>query len=297
MLLIDGVRYELWAPTSEEELEGMVQEHAGDIFGPDCLYFGLKHKLKAKSGGAVPDGYAITFNPEQWWIVEIELSTHDVLHHIVPQVSKFLASVPVSGTKADLINVLWREINDDKIMLAKLRQQKGEDIHKWLSDLISQQPKLAVVIDEKVPALEDVKTALRIEPTVLEFCTFAREGVGLAVHAHSFDPLGPAAESHRPAEEPPLKAWSPDEFQQFWNSIKPDAQRVLKEIAKRPSGYPRDDLLKVLSLNGRTLAGFLSSVGHNMKVFEGVIRPMELDGETGAYKMPKEVAREIVKKP
>ena len=32
MLLIDGVKYELWTPSNEDELEQMVIEHAQDVW-------------------------------------------------------------------------------------------------------------------------------------------------------------------------------------------------------------------------------------------------------------------------
>jgi len=33
MLLIGGVKYKLYTPRDEDELEDMVREHAGEIFG------------------------------------------------------------------------------------------------------------------------------------------------------------------------------------------------------------------------------------------------------------------------
>ena len=50
MLLIDGVRYEEWAPTSEEKFEELVKEHAQEIFGEKSIYLDLKRKLKSKAG-------------------------------------------------------------------------------------------------------------------------------------------------------------------------------------------------------------------------------------------------------
>jgi len=189
MLLIDGVKYDLWTPTDEDALEKMVQEHAEKIFGPDCLYFDLKHKLKGNSVAAIPDGYAITFNPDQWWIIEVELSTHPVYEHIQNQVGRFIAALPNPNTRPEVTNALWREINADKIMLAKLQNSKGNEIYKWLSDLISQQPQLAIIIDKNAQGLDDAIAALKIQPELVEFVTYTRENVGLAAHGHRFEPL------------------------------------------------------------------------------------------------------------
>ena len=78
MLLIDGVRYELWTPSSEDEFEQVVKEHAQDIFGEQSIYLDRKQKLKSLSGvGSIPDGYVITLGDSpQWHIVEVELSSH-----------------------------------------------------------------------------------------------------------------------------------------------------------------------------------------------------------------------------
>jgi len=57
MLLIDDVKYDLWKPRIEDELEKMVKEHAQDIFGEHTVFFDLKKKLKTEAGiGSIPDG-------------------------------------------------------------------------------------------------------------------------------------------------------------------------------------------------------------------------------------------------
>ncbi len=38
MLLIDGVRYEEWTPSSEDQFEQVVKEHAQEIFGESSIY-------------------------------------------------------------------------------------------------------------------------------------------------------------------------------------------------------------------------------------------------------------------
>lgn len=189
MLLIDGVKYELWTPTDEDELESMVQEHATDIFGPDCIYFDLKHKLKGNSVAAIPDGYAITFNPDHWWIIEVELSTHPVYEHIQNQVGKFIAALPNPNTRPEVINAMWQEINANKTTIGNLQNKKGNEVYKWLFDLVTQPPQLAIIIEKKADGLDDAISALKIEPKIVEFATYTRENVGLAVHGHRFEPL------------------------------------------------------------------------------------------------------------
>jgi len=50
MLLIDGVKYELWTPPSEDELEQIIIEHAKDIFGENSIYLDKKQNELKKKG-------------------------------------------------------------------------------------------------------------------------------------------------------------------------------------------------------------------------------------------------------
>jgi hypothetical protein len=60
MLVIDGVRYQLWTPTDEEkDFHPLVRENAQAIFGENTIYFDIKTTLKSLAGiGTIPDAYA-----------------------------------------------------------------------------------------------------------------------------------------------------------------------------------------------------------------------------------------------
>lgn len=93
MLLIDGVRYRLKAPLDEEnEFHPMIKEHFKEIFGEQSLYFDVKYVLKSESGiGSIPDAYVISLSkPSEWYVVENELSSHQVYNHIVNQLARFI---------------------------------------------------------------------------------------------------------------------------------------------------------------------------------------------------------------
>ena len=45
MLLMDGVKYQEWTPSSEREFERIVSEHASEIFGENSIYIDRKLKL------------------------------------------------------------------------------------------------------------------------------------------------------------------------------------------------------------------------------------------------------------
>jgi len=80
--------------------------------------------------------------------------------------------------------------------------------------------------------------------------------------------------------------WLPNEIEDFFEQLQPEAQRVLEEIATDPEGYDRGALIAKLRVTGRGLAGRLSSVGHNIRrSYPMKPRPIELDEETEEYTM------------
>lgn len=191
-LLIDGVRYKLWTPKDEAALENIVKEHAKDIFGENSIYFDIKHKVKTKAGiGSIPDGYAIIFGDmPHWYIVEVELSSHPLFDHIVPQMTKFSAAINDLSTQRAIVDAMYSEIKSDAFKQALVQKQIGaREIHEFLSGLISSLPILVIVIEEKTKELEEVCSSLPLKTKVVEIKTFEREGVGLGVHAHLFEPL------------------------------------------------------------------------------------------------------------
>jgi len=160
MLIVDGVRYKLWTPKDEEkEFHPLVKDHYKEIFGEDSIYFDIKHKLVSKSGvAAVPDAYVITLSkPYEWYIVENELSSHPVYSHIVPQVSRFVDSIEELETQNDIRDVLDREVNEDKVLKALIEKKTGQDSFRFLTELVSKPPKIALIVDKITPEVEKSK--------------------------------------------------------------------------------------------------------------------------------------------
>jgi hypothetical protein len=86
-------------------------------------------------------------------------------------------------------------------------------------------------------------------------------------------------------------SWLPDEIEGFFNELQPEARRILREIATKPQGYDRDDLLKKLGISGKGMAGRLSSIGHNIRrSYPMKPSPIELNDETWEYTMLPEFA-------
>jgi len=199
MLLIDGVKYELWTPPTEDEFEQVVKEHTQEIFGEKSIYFDRKQKLKSLAGiGSIPDGYALILGDvPHWHIVEVELSSHPLDQHIVSQVSKFIIGIKNPYTQREIALAMYTlyteyaEVTRDGFLRLKVEQPiRANEIFKFLSDIISKQPTLTIIIEKDTEGLREAISTLRYpEIKVVEFQTFTREGIGLPVHAHLFEPL------------------------------------------------------------------------------------------------------------
>lgn len=193
MLLIDDVRYEEWVPQDEDEFEREVKKHTLDIFGEQSIYLDRKQKLKSLSGiGSIPDGYVIILGDiPHWHIVEVELSSHSLHDHIVPQVGRFISGISNPNIQRGIVNAIDEEIARDDFLRLRLRKAiEPTETYRFLSDLISKQPILTIIIEKKTEELTEALNTLRYpQIKVVEFQTFIREGVGLPVHAHLFGPM------------------------------------------------------------------------------------------------------------
>jgi len=193
MLLIDGVKYELWTPQKEvEEFHPHVKEHYREIFGANSLFIEGKRLESELGKGSIPDGFVLTLGEaSQWHIVEMELSTHQLYDHIVNQVGRFINGVKNTVTQRKIIEAIYHQIQENKQRKAEFEEAIGSgEIYKFLSDLISKSPVLTIIIEKRTKELDEALDILRYSPIkVVEFQTFIREGVGLEVHAHLFEPV------------------------------------------------------------------------------------------------------------
>jgi len=192
MLYVDGVKYKLWVPSKEEELENFVEKNANKIFGEDVLYLPLKTKLKSLSGiGSIPDGYAIGLaKPYKWFIIEIELSTHPVFSHIVPQLNKFIQGLREPSSRKKIIEAVYNEIKEEPITEAYVKEKIGSgELFRFLNSTIEKEPTLAVIIDQRTRELEEACDSIPIkEKLISEFRIYERVDAGIK-NAFLIEPL------------------------------------------------------------------------------------------------------------
>ena len=193
IVLIDGVRYRLVIPDNEAALEVAIKSNFQHIFGPDSFYFDIKSKIKSKAGVvSIPDGYVIFFTPKKarWAIIEVELASHSIYNHVIPQLSKFNSGIEDSSARRKLVDVLYDLFDDDEVLKAKLKQKiKSGEVHKFISDLVSENPLIVVAIDQRTEELDEALRHIGGEVQVVEFKTFRREGLSDNVNAFVFEPV------------------------------------------------------------------------------------------------------------
>jgi hypothetical protein len=189
LLLKDGVKYLPYEYASEEELAQMVFEHYKEIFSESAIFFGPQ-TMKTQIGiEARNDGIVLVPEQNRWYILEVELSKHPLYDHIIPQISRFSIAYEEAATRKRIVNTLYDAIRIDVFKTAAIQNQKIEDMHKMLTDLIDMQPIIAIIIDEKTPELDPICRKLPFQTKTAEFKTYERENIGIGVHIHEFQPL------------------------------------------------------------------------------------------------------------
>lgn len=192
IILIDGVKYILKNPDNEDDLEKIIEKNYKYIFGEESFYFNFKKKLKSKSGiGSIPDGYLIVFNSTpEWYILEVELASHPLYDHIIPQLTKFNRGIEGVSTKKSLIDMFYDEIKTNPILEARVKEKIGSgEVYKFISDLISDKPSIIIVINERPSELEEAIRDIRGDVKILEFKIFRREGISEEIDAYLFNPV------------------------------------------------------------------------------------------------------------
>lgn len=232
IVLIDGVRYRLITPESEAALEKAIQSNCEHIFGPDSFYFDKKRMIKSKAGiASIPDGYVIFFDPKpKWCILEIELASHPIYEHLIPQLTKFNRGIEEGSTRKKLVELFYETITADELLKARLKQKIGSgEIYKFLSDLTSDAPLIVVAIDQRTNELEEALRDIRGDVKVVEFKTFRREGISDDVNAFVFEPLstkviiGPGP--------------GPDKYSEFWEPIRREGLFKGKPVPIKDEGW------------------------------------------------------------
>jgi hypothetical protein len=180
---------------------------------------------------SIPDGFVVSFETRNWYIVEVELARHDPRTHVATQINDFTVYIDNKSTRHQLIDAFDKSIKDDKTLEAKVRNWLGEtEIHAFLSKVVFGDPKIIIVIDTKTDKL--VEATKVFKPLIVDFKVFEREGIGVNVHAVQFESILEQipASSYKEKE---IIAITPSEFISRFSDFQKEALRTIEEMVSK----------------------------------------------------------------
>jgi predicted transport protein len=180
----DGV-YHLYKYQNENDLERMVVEHAPEIFGKDTIYFDRKRKISSKGGfGTIPDGYVIDLKQNKLYLIEVELISHSLINHVLPQISKFKLALKNEDSIQKLVNLFYEELSESN----KIDKERLKTIvNNWGTIIIIDDVGDPMKEQGTNPLLEIVTLLSENgEVKAIPFQTYCKNGKLTDDHVHSF---------------------------------------------------------------------------------------------------------------
>ena len=190
IIIKDGIKYS--QPNfhnNESDFEKIVFSQHKHIFGENTLLF-TKQKIKTETGiGTIPDGFILDFEKDKWYIIEVEISNHDVYNHIVPQLTKFKSALSNQQTRKNLIKFFDSEIKADPYKNALLISHGKNEVFKIVSEIIDNEPELIIIIEQAYAELTNIFESLPFKTKINVFKVFTRDGSTSGDSIFQFAPI------------------------------------------------------------------------------------------------------------
>lgn len=154
---------------SEETLEGLLMA-VGDALFSGLRYFPFRPAIPSRWGTRHPDGALLAPGCSQWWVVEIELHSHDFERHVMPQLTGL-----ADGTYG------WQSF--EYLERAGLNPADYANLDVW-------EPSFLLIVDHLTPLFRTASTRSAFE--VLECATFRSPQNRYALGAKGFRPSIPS---------------------------------------------------------------------------------------------------------
>lgn len=145
----------------EEDFEQAVFNNHKIFFGKSTILINAKRKIETKSAtGAIPDGFLFDLsepnNPE-FYLIEVELATHDFYNHIFPQVTKFFAFFKNAKSQSELVEKIYAIVNNDDTLKKEFKRLIGEkEIYKFLKDVVESSQNILLIVDGDISELPEI---------------------------------------------------------------------------------------------------------------------------------------------
>jgi len=210
IILKDGIRYLPYRYKNELELQNLVQSNIHYLFGSDTFFFpGVRIGAGRGQNGAkgIPDGFVLSVPQNRWYIIEVELAHHSYFDHIAPQVMRFYAAWEDDRRRKELINRFADAIQESPVKVETMARYGINEVYRFVSDLLENRPTLAVIIDEEVKDLDQLKSVVQFDVQSSVFRTFTREGVSELVPIFVIDTLEEVKRAPEPLSSPEGKEY------------------------------------------------------------------------------------------
>jgi predicted transport protein len=238
----------------EAELEELAVQCKDVLFGKDALYLDIKTMITSLAKNSrKPDGYLITrtnTSDAMLWIVEYELSHHDVGSHVSGQLHGFIKAMENEVTKKNLRDAIFNEIdrNPDyrKKIEAIMSPSFNDSVRYFIEKIIERRFGLIVVIDRRLPELqeevENISESRKVESRILEFITFENKEKGKEDIVFLMDTLDQSNMIESPSIQRAMERGNEDYHLQkcdeatknLYNLIEDGIRRLDAGIVKKP---------------------------------------------------------------
>lgn len=145
----------------EMDFERDIFDNYNYFFGENSILIDAKKKIESNNlGNSIPDGFLLNFknsNSIEFYIIEVELSSHDFYRHIFPQITKFFAFIRNPKNQAELIEKIYNIIETSNELKQKfLKLSKNKEIYKTLKDSIENNSSILLIIDGDKAELPEI---------------------------------------------------------------------------------------------------------------------------------------------
>ena len=161
ILLQNGERFTEFKFTLEADFEREIVQSCKDIFGNDSIFIDVKKKISSDTlGSTIPDAFLFDMSDpdnREFYLVEVELESHDFYNHIFPQITKFFAFFKNSKRQKELVEKLFSIVNTDSTLKREFKRYLGEqEIFKFLNDVVDSSQNILLIIDGEKPELPEI---------------------------------------------------------------------------------------------------------------------------------------------
>ncbi len=161
VIYFNNKKYQEFSFQTEKNFETEIISNSKLLFGKNTICIDAKKKIEAKTlGGTIPDGFLFDLsdidNPE-FYLVEVELATHDFYSHIFPQITKFFAFFKNSKSQSELVEKIFSIVNKDSNLKRQFKKYLGErEIFKFIKDIIENSQNILLIIDRDKKELPEI---------------------------------------------------------------------------------------------------------------------------------------------